>query len=53
MKLIQALINQGFSYFEAFDLIKEARADVAAGANPYEILEGFGVEEDYLMEILP
>jgi hypothetical protein len=54
-KLLKILMQRdGMTFGEAKDAIREAKQQVAAGCDPEEILyEDFGLEPDYIFEILP
>ena len=53
MTLIQALMNaEDCSEAEAKEIIKEMQDDVVNGEDPEEILLQYGLEPDYVFEIL-
>lgn len=52
--LHQALIaRDGLTTVEADAIIEEARREVAAGADPTDVLEELGLESDYVFDLLP
>ena len=53
MELKQALINLGFGKDEVRSIIIEMRYKVLKGADPEELLYEYGLEPDYVFEILP
>ena len=53
MTLIQALMNgHDFTLSETFDTIKKMRQAVKNGADPEEVLYEYGLEPDYIMDLL-
>ena len=50
MTLKKALENQGID--EVDDVIEQMVDDVLCGANPEEILEEYGLEPDYVTDLL-
>ena len=50
MTLKEALENQGID--EVDDVIEQMVDDVVCGANPEEVLEEFGLEPDYVIDLL-
>lgn len=50
MTLKEALENQGID--EVDDVIEQMVDDVVCGANPEEILEEYGLEPDYVTDLL-
>jgi uncharacterized protein (DUF433 family) len=53
MELKQALINLGFEKDEVRSIIIEMKNKVIKGADPEELLYDYGLEPDYVFEILP
>jgi hypothetical protein len=51
-KLYKALISQGNDVDETIDIMEEMRERVLDGENPDEVLYEFGLEPDYVMDIL-
>jgi hypothetical protein len=52
MTLYQALRNKGYNNDEADELIDNMRDDVLNGADPEELLDEYGLEPDYVMDLL-
>jgi hypothetical protein len=52
MTLKEALVNQGNSFSEADDIISSMAEDVSNGADPEECLEEYGLEPDYVFDLL-
>lgn len=52
MTLREALINQGNPIEEVDDIISSMRDDVLEGNDPEEILEEYGLEPDYVFDLL-
>ena len=50
MTLKEALENQGID--EVDDVIEQMIDDVICGANPEEVLEEYGLEPDYVIDLL-
>ena len=50
MTLKEALENQGID--EVDDVIEQMINDVICGANPEEVLEEYGLEPDYVIDLL-
>lgn len=50
--LFKALIRQGNSYGEANDIFKEMIDRTEDGEDPEEILYEFGLEPDYVFELI-
>lgn len=50
--LYSALINQGNSLEEAKEMINEMIERVFEGENPEDVLQEFGLEPDYIFDIL-
>lgn len=53
--LMKALVNSGTcgDFEEAFNLIVEMQDRVLDGENPEEVLYEYGLEPDYVFELLP
>jgi hypothetical protein len=51
-ELEQALRNQGYDRSEAEELIVEMQARVFDGENPEEVLYEFGLEPDYIFDLI-
>jgi uncharacterized protein (DUF433 family) len=52
MNLAKALLNQGNSIEETREIIKEMIEDIINGANPEEVLYDYGLEPDYIFDLL-
>jgi len=52
MTLREALINQGNDPERIDDMIYEMISDVNNGRNPESILDDYGLEPDYVMDLL-
>ena len=52
MSLSTALKNQGYTKEEVVDIVNEMHDAVLAGADPEQVLEEYGLEPDYVLEIL-
>lgn len=52
MTLRDALINQGIDREEVDEIISSMKDDVFNGADPEEILDEYGLEPDYVMDLL-
>ena len=52
MTLRQALINQGNPIEDVDEIISSMQDDVMNGADPEEILYEYGLEPDYVMDLL-
>ena len=50
MTLKEALKNQGID--EVDDVIEQMIDDVVCGANPEEVLEEYGLEPDYVIDLI-
>ncbi len=53
LDLFRALINQGHDKSEAIEIIQDMRAEVLEGADPEELLWDYGLEPDYIFDVLP
>jgi hypothetical protein len=53
LDLFRALINQGHDKSEAIEIIQDMRSEVLEGADPEELLWDYGLEPDYIFDILP
>ena len=53
LDLFRALINQGHDKNEAIEIIQDMRSEVLEGADPEELLWDYGLEPDYIFDILP
>ena len=51
-ELLVALINQDYSEAEAIEIISEMRERLYEGEDPEEILYEYGLEPDYIFDIL-
>ena len=52
MTLTEALINQGNEPDVVDDIIDNMVSDLNEGMNPEDILEEYGLEPDYVMDLL-
>lgn len=52
MKLREALINQGNDLEVIDDIINEMISEINEGRNPDDILEEYGLEPDYVLDLL-
>ena len=52
MTLREALSNQGLSLKDVETSIRNMVDDVTNGANPEDVLEEYGLEPDYVMDLL-
>lgn len=52
MTLREALINQGNPIEEVDDIISSMRDDVFEGADPEDVLDEYGLEPDYVFDLL-
>ena len=54
MSLVEALINSGSAenHKEAAELVADMRADVMNGSNPEDVLSDYGLEPDYVFDLL-
>jgi hypothetical protein len=54
MELIKALVNSGNAedVTEAKEIVKEMKERMMEGENPEEILYEYGLEPDYVMDLL-
>jgi len=52
MNLFRALINQGHTIDETKEIIAEMIEDLINGAQPDEILLDYGLEEDYILDLI-
>ena len=50
--LLVALINQDYSEAEAIEIISEMRERLYEGEDPEEILYEYGLEPDYIFDIM-
>jgi hypothetical protein len=53
LELFTALLNQGYNRTEARNIICDMRLGVLDGLNPEELLEDYGLEPDYIFDIMP
>jgi hypothetical protein len=53
LELFRALLNQGNNDSEAKEIILEMREAVMNGADPEDLLYDYGLEPDYIFDILP
>lgn len=51
--LFRALVNLEYDRSEALEIISEMREYVFNGGDPEEILYEYGLEPDYIFDILP
>jgi hypothetical protein len=52
MTLKEALINQGNTPDDADEIISSMNEDIDNGADPEEVLEEYGLEPDYVMDLI-
>jgi len=52
MTLKEALINQGNDIETVDDIIQQMRYDVNDGADPEDVLYEYGLEPDYVIDLL-
>jgi hypothetical protein len=51
-ELLSALTSQGNSHTEAIEIIADMQVRVHYGENPEEVLYEYGLEPDYIFEII-
>jgi hypothetical protein len=53
MELLKAIMNsEGMNKAEALEILKDMRKQVEEGEDPEEVLYEFGLEPDYILDLL-